>query len=355
MKNHHLYAVILAGGSGTRFWPLSRKLIPKQFLRIIGDRSLFEETVSRIRPRVAAKNIFIVTNRLYQSKVAQEIKKFGVPKSNILSEPEGKNTAPAIGWAAARIWAKDKNAVMLVLPSDHLIQNKGAFLRDTDRAVSLARKNYLVTIGIAPTRPETGYGYLKTVKTKAGGRVIWRVVKFVEKPSLPKAKKFIKEKHYLWNGGIFAWKAGVILSEFKKRLPVIYRAFQKKTDAKYAARIWPSLPAISVDYGILEKAKGIVTVPAKKVDWSDVGSWDALVGILTKGKNKNTLKGNVLDIGSKDICVIGDKRLIVTVGLENTIVVDTPDALLLCRRNLSQKIRDAVALLKKNRRGRNLL
>ena len=355
MKKQNIYAVILAGGSGTRFWPLSRKATPKQFLKIIGEHSLFENTILRIRSRVFPKNIFIVTNKLYARQAVGEIKPFGIPRANILAEPEGKNTAPAIGWVAGRIYSRDKNAVMMVLPSDHLITDSNKFLKNLDEAVVLARQNYLVTVGITPTRPETGYGYLKVAKRRAGNKTVWGVAKFIEKPNLARAKKFFKNGSYLWNGGIFIWRAEAILSEFAKHLPAIYYAFEKRSDAKHAVRIWSKLPSISIDYGILEKAGRIVTVPAKGVGWSDVGSWDALSGVLKKDKNKNTFQGKTIDIESKNICVIGGKRLIVTVGLNGLTVVDTPDALLLCRRDLSQKIRDVVSLLKKQGRGRYLL
>jgi len=351
MKKHkNLYAVILAGGMGTRFWPVSRKSNPKQFLNITGKGTLFQETLARIKPKVSGSHIFIVTNNAYQKAIERQIIRFKIPKANILLEPKGKNTAPAICWAAAKIHKINSNAVMAILPSDHLILNQAKFQKVLGDAVRLAEKNFLVTLGIIPTRPETGYGYLKTVKTKAGGRPLVRVQQFMEKPSLPKAKQFLKRKNYYWNSGMFIWRSSIILQEFKKYLPKIYRLIGHKVGPAHIKQVWHRLPNISIDYGILEKAKNVAAVPAFGINWSDLGSWESLTEILTKDNCGNMFKGDIVSVNCKDTLVWGNKKIIAPVGLNNMIIIDTPDALLVCRRDCSQAVKDVVSILQKNNR-----
>lgn len=343
----NLYAVILAGGSGTRFWPLSRKSNPKQFLNMIGERSLLQETIARISPRVKGPHILIVTNKDHLQKIRQQTAAFRIPRQNILPEPEGKNTAPAIAWAAAHIHAKDKNAVMMILPSDHLISNPKAFLHYVDEAVKLAEQKYLVTMGIVPTRPETGYGYLNIQSFKRFSKTIYKVKKFTEKPSLETARRFVQARTYLWNSGMFIWKTSVILDAFARHLPEVAEAF-----ASYRGSVkgfWSRLPGISIDYGILEKSNHVVTVPAKDMGWSDLGSWESLAEIHKKDAHGNATRGPVIQLHCKDSLVFADKKMVSVIGLDNLIVVDTPDALLICKKDQSQYVRDIVATLKKNK------
>lgn len=335
MKNKDLHIVILAGGSGTRFWPLSRKDKPKQFLKIFGGKTLFQMTIERVRPAVSPENIWIVTNKNFLPIIKSQLGQRLASSVQLLLEPSGKNTAPAIAWAASRIYKKNKNAVMAVLPADHLIQEPKAFLKHLKEAVLLARSHYLVTLGISPTRPETGYGYLKTVRT---GQVL-RVTRFIEKPDLSNAKKFLRSKDYYWNGGIFIWRAQTILSEFQKYLPKVYRVLSKRCDDASVRKAWHSLPGISIDYGILEKAKHVAAVAAGDMDWSDVGSWEALHEVLAKDKSGNVLRGNVMAIDSKNTLVMAGKRTVAAVGLEGFIVVDTDDAILICPKDRSQHVR----------------
>ena len=231
----NLHAVILAGGSGTRFWPASRQSRPKQFLNLIGKGSLLQQTIKRILPKVPAPNIWIVANHAHQKEIKRQVAGLGLRRSQILWEPKGKNTAPAIGWAASRIHALNPQAIMAVLPSDHLIQNAPRFLGALEKAVRLARQDHLVTFGIVPTRPETGYGYLKIKKV---GNIL-RVEKFVEKPDSAKAKRFVGGKNYLWNSGMFVWKTETILVAFKRHLPTIYAArrdFRKASPTTHGHR-----------------------------------------------------------------------------------------------------------------------
>ena len=347
MPSANLYAVILAGGSGTRFWPLSRKSNPKQFLKMIGEHSLLQETLARISPRVKGANVLIVTNKDHRKKVEQQTAAFKVSRKNILLEPEGKNTAPAIAWAAAHIHAQDPNAVMMVLPSDHLILNPKVFLNYVDEAVKLAEQKYLVTMGIVPTRPETGYGYLNIKSFKRFGKTVWKVKKFTEKPSLNLAKRFVQARTYLWNSGMFLWKTSVILDAFTQYLPEVAKSFRGYRGS--VNRFWSQLPSISIDYGILEKSNHVVTVPAKDMGWSDLGSWESLAEIRKKDTHGNAIQGQVIQLQCKNSLIFADQRLVSVIGLDNVIVVDTPDALLICKKDQSQHVRDIVAALKKNK------
>lgn len=335
MKITNLHVVILAGGSGTRFWPMSRPHKPKQFLNIIGEQTLFQMTLERVRPLVARENIWVVTNQKFLSLIKAQCHHFPVEHNQILLEPSGKNTAPAIAWAASRIYQKNKDAIMVVLPSDHLIQNPEAFQKHLRQAVALAENHLLVTMGIVPTRPETGYGYLKIKATKN----FLAVEKFTEKPDLSLAKKFVKSGQYYWNSGMFIWRVDAILSEFEKYLPVIYKLTPGFLSKRTFSKTWAAIPGISIDYGILEKSDRVAAVAAGDIGWSDVGSWEALSEILPKNKEGNVLKGNVLAFDSLNTMILGDKKLIATIGLENFVVIDTPDAILICPKDRSQHVR----------------
>lgn len=369
MKDKNLYAVILAGGAGTRFWPLSRKSMPKQFLSMTGKDSFLKETINRLRGTVPAKNFYIVTNKEYKNEIKKQTAGLGISRQNVLLEPQGKNTAPAVCWAAAKIYFRDPNAVIGVFPSDHLIKNKRNFLRSLNEAIALARRNYLVTFGIVPTRPETGYGYLQTMPKKSGNRTVTLVKRFTEKPSLKKAMEFIgwnpsthpsgslrmspKKKNcrglnYFWNSGMFVFKSETILGAYKKYLPQVYHLLSRNLNR--VNKIWPKLPSISVDYGIMEKANNVVAVKAKDIGWSDVGSWEALAEVLPKDKTGNMFKGDVWAEGCRDTLVHSGKRFVAAVGLSGIVIVDTPDALLVCRKEKSQAVKDVVAHLKKTGR-----
>ena len=317
-----------------------------------GERSLLQETLARISPRVRGSNVLIVTNKDHRKKILQKVKSFKNPSKNILLEPQGKNTAPAIAWAAAHISCENKNAAMMVLPSDHLILNPKAFLKCLDKAVRLAGHNYLVTLGIVPTRPETGYGYLKIKPFKRLGKTVWKVEKFTEKPSLETAEKFLQTKMYLWNSGMFIWKCSVIQGAFQKYLPLVSKAFAHYRGS--VGRFWPTLPNISIDYGILEKANNVVTVPAKDMGWSDLGSWESLAEVRKKDKQGNTSRGPVIQLNCNNSLIFADKRMVAAIGLENLIIVDTPDALLVCRKDRSQHVRHVVETLKKNKQSKLL-
>jgi mannose-1-phosphate guanylyltransferase len=344
--NQHLYAVILAGGSGTRFWPMSRNNRPKQFLKIIGSRSLLQETIKRINSQVPSSHIYVVTNVRFQNLVHEQTAPYRIPRATILWEPQGKNTAPAIAWAAAVINQRDPNGIMAVFPSDHIILNQQAFLKNFEQAVSLAQQHFLVTMGIVPTRPETGYGYLKIKSSRFDGKKIWRVEQFTEKPSLKLAERFLRRKKYLWNSGMFFWRCDVILNQIQKFLPPVYAAFEKKSHQAHAEKIWPRLPSISIDYGILEKAPNVATIPAKNIAWSDLGSWESLMEYFCRDTVGNIIRGDVVEINCKNMMISTDKRLVAAIGLQDVILIDTPDALLVCRKDCSQQVKEIVDMLK---------
>lgn len=342
----NFYAVILAGGSGTRFWPMSRTDKPKQFLAISGQRTLFEETLDRIKPVINPANVFVVTNKRFKKDILQQTKRFAIPAKNILWEPEGKNTAPAICWAASCIYRRNPQALMAVLPSDHLIAKKKEFLTLLRQALYLSRKGYLVTMGITPNRPETGYGYLQT--KKQGN--ITLVQRFTEKPNAVKAVGFIKKGNYLWNSGMFFWKTSVILDQFRAYQPQIFRGVGPDVSDAQILRNWRRLPSISVDYAILEKAAHVAAVPAKEIGWSDLGSWESLWENLKKDKRGNVAGNDHLVIDCQNVLCVGEKRFVAALGLNDLVIVDTPDALLVCHKGQSQKIREVVDFLKKRKR-----
>ncbi|MBU0468359.1 MAG: mannose-1-phosphate guanylyltransferase [Candidatus Omnitrophica bacterium] len=345
MVNNNLYAVILAGGSGTRFWPLSRESRPKQYLNIVGEETLFQKSINRIKSRIASKNIFVVSIAAHKQLLLKQAAQFNIPKENFLLEPVARNTAPAICWAAASINKVNPNAVMAVIPSDHLITEQKRFLDVLDKAVVLANDDHLVTLGITPTRPETGYGYLKTNKAKLNGKSILKV-SFKEKPSSALAKKYIKDKSYFWNSGMFIWKTAVILNEFKIHLPSIHKKVVNSNTQSKINAIYKDLNSISIDYGILERSKNVVALEAKNIGWSDLGSWESLIDVLQKNKRSNLIKGEVIGIDCENSFIMGNNKPIAAIGLDNIIIVDTPDALLVCQKSMSQRVREVVSTLK---------
>ena len=331
----NIYAVILAGGAGTRFWPKSRQSCPKQFLNIIGNSSLFKQTLARIKTKIPADNVFIVANKKYRSLIHREVVGLKIRKEHILLEPSPKNTAPAIYWAADRIYQENPDAVMIILPSDHYITEIKKFLKLLDEAVLEAQQDYLVTLGIIPTRAETGYGYIKGKKIKAQGKGILKVEKFIEKPDLIKAKQFVENKNYYWNSGMFVFKAKVVLEAFQEYLPQI----------KDVKKRWNDFPSISIDYGILEKAKNVSVIPAGNIGWSDLGSWEALMDVLPKDKEGNVIQGKNIVIDCQNTFISSDKRMIAAVGLKDIIIVEAGGAFLVCPKNKSQEVKKIISCL----------
>jgi len=365
-----VYAVILAGGSGTRFWPLSRETCPKQMLQIVGEDTLLRQTVKRINGLVPPENIWLVTTEDMALDIRFHLESFGelAQRFKFIKEPIGRNTAPAIGLAAIYLNHLFPQSVMIVMPSDHAIPNKEKFLSDLELAIQGAREDHLVTFGIKPSRPETGYGYIKVESTSNIGRKGLRKVEcFVEKPDLETAKKYLSNGSYYWNSGIFIWKTSKILSEFKKYLPDLYKGLKgiesllfepnqpnKPNELNKLNELYSHLEPISIDYGIMERSQDVLMVPAT-FQWSDLGSWSALDEIVEKDEAGNIVKGNAIDIGSQNSTIYADKRIVATIGLKDMVVVDTPDATLITPKERVQEVRKIVEALKQNGREEYLL
>lgn len=356
-SNKNIHAVIMAGGSGTRFWPLSREISPKQMLKIVGEDTMIRQTIKRLHRLVSRKNISIVTNakQAFDLDLHLEELKNGKDVLRIIAEPLGRDTAPAIGLAAVYLKKANTDSIMIVLPADQNIHNEKAFIEVLKKAVKSAERGHLVTLGIKPLRPETGYGYIKAGGRGQGSRVR-RVKKFTEKPDKKTAEEYIKDGNYLWNSGIFVWKASVILEEIKRHMPALYgellkigKAIGAKNEKKAIEKAYSKLDSISIDYGVLEKSKNVMVVPAD-MGWTDVGSWPALDEVLPHDACGNIIRGNVVDIQSKKSIIFSHERLVATVGLEDMIVVDTADATLVCPKQKAQDVKRVVDELKK--RGR---
>jgi len=347
----HLHVVILAGGSGTRFWPLSRRLAPKQLLRLLTDRTMLHETLSRVAPLVPANRTWIVTGSDHADEVRRQLRVIDVNATPIV-EPMGRNTAPAIALAAHRLLERDPQAMMIVLPADHVIAKSEAFLACLSSAAAIAARGLLVTIGFLPHRPETGYGYIKRgtpldegSQPRADGFRAYRVERFVEKPDRRTAERYLADGTYLWNSGIFVWRAATILDEIRRHLPAVAEALSgvESSTQDLAAR-YERLGSVSIDYGVLEKTDRAAVIPAD-LGWSDVGSWAALDDVAEKDERGNVVAGRVLDFDSTRSILYAQDRLVATIGLDETIVVDTPDATLVCRKDRAQDVRKVVEAL----------
>lgn len=348
-------ALIMAGGRGERFWPKSRKTLPKQFLSLTGDgKTMIQLTVERILPLVEMDDIYIVTNKDYRQLVREQLSE--IPERNILCEPVGRNTAPCIGLGAMHINQKYDDAVMMVLPSDHLIKQKKLFVDILGQACEIAEEDgNIVTVGITPSYPETGYGYIKFLTEKKKGSA-FKVEKFVEKPNMDKAKEYLASGDYLWNSGMFMWKVSTILNKMQTLLPQIYQKLTQIGEAlgtpeedKVLQEVFPTVESISVDYGILEKTDSIYTLPGD-FGWDDVGSWLAVSRVRGTDENNNVLTGNVLAVDTTDCVVEAQEKLIATVGLKNLVVVDTKDAMLICEKEKANDIKKVLETLRNDDR-----
>jgi len=345
------YVIILAGGIGSRFWPLSSEVEPKQFLNICSSKPMLNESLNRIRNLVPKGNIFIATSKTQKAKIASCLKSLGLPINNIFFEPQGKNTLAPIAALAQRLISKDPEANIVVLPCDHFVKDNRKFLRVLSKGLGIARLGRIVTLGFTPVRPETGYGYIKIKpKLRVKDQGFYEISKFVEKPELKKAKEFLKSKDYFWNGGIFIFRADVMLEEIEKLKPKAYKIIMAMADEHSFNRLWQDLPAISIDYAVMEKTKKIVLVKAD-YGWLDLGNWQAVEGILKKDKRGNIFKGNCLDLGSRNTLVWSEDKTVATIGLKNTVVVVTKDAVLVCPKDKTQDVKKIVRLLKKKKTG----
>jgi phosphoglucomutase len=342
-----MWAVIIAGGSGTRLWPLSRELFPKQLIKI-GDRkiSLFQETIKRVLTIIPAKRLVIVTHQAQANDIKCQLEEIQVKDAILIKEPLALNTAPAIGLAATYIYKNDgPAAIMIVLPSDHLLSPQEKFTALLAHAKQAAANHGLITFGIQPTYPETGYGYICRGKQLADE--VFAVEKFVEKPNLALAKEYLKDSRFLWNSGMFVFKTGDLIEAYQKYLPDLAGALKsvEYNDFSNLTEIYQKQKNISIDYGIMEKAKNVVVIPTD-ITWSDVGSWEALYQISPKDNEGNYCHGRVINIDTQNSLLYSPSRLLSTIGVKDLVVVDTADALLVCARNQSQQVKTLVDLLK---------
>lgn len=346
-------AVIMAGGRGERFWPKSRNNFPKQFLSLTSDgKTMIQKTVQRILPLVSYDDIFIVTNQKYVGLVKEQLPQ--IPDENILAEPMAKNTAPCIGLACAVIRKKYQDAMMLVLPSDHLIRYEPMYIDTLKQAISVAEQdNTLVTIGITPTYAETGYGYINFSRDTQENRMcVYKVNRFVEKPDIDTAKKYLASGDYLWNSGMFVWKVSSIMNDFARFLPETYEGLERIEESvgqdnfeQVLRTEFEKFKSESIDFGIMEKSDSIYVVSGS-FGWDDVGSWLALERINTTNEYGSYVKGDVITINTKRSIVSGGKRLIAMVGVEDMIVVDTDDTILICAKDSAQDIKKVIENLK---------
>jgi len=357
------YAIILAGGAGTRFWPASRAASPKQLQALAGDpdETLLAATVRRLRPLVPPERVYIATSKALAKATAKVVPK--VPRKNILQEPAARNTAPCIAWATRAILREDPDALVAVLPSDHFIRNAPAFLRTVERALLVAEQDYLVTIGIVPTRAETGYGYISVgARISHGASVVSR---FVEKPDRARAEAFLRGGHHLWNAGMFFFRGRTMARAVEKHLPgiargldAIDRAAARGKEPEALARVFPRFPSVSIDYGVMEKADHVAVVRGR-FGWNDVGSWASAWELAGKDKGGNAVPGDTVLVEAKgnlvyDLTTRREKRTYALVGLDNLVLVETDDAVLVMKRERAQDVRQVVATLKSRGDGRLL-
>lgn len=344
-------ALIMAGGRGERFWPRSRRDMPKQFLSLTDDgKTMIQQTVERILPLVDMEDIYISTNRDYKPLVRQQLP--DVPEENILCEPVGRNTAPCIGLGAVHVTRKYGDAVMIVLPSDHLIKYTSIFVNTLSDACDVAEQGKnLVTLGITPDGPETGYGYIKFRPETSVGRAL-AVERFVEKPDRETAKEYLASEQYLWNSGMFIWKASSILDNIRQLLPDTYAGLERIGQAigtdrqeEVLEKEFEAFKSESIDYGVMEKAKDIYILSGS-FGWDDVGSWLAVERLKSSNEFGNVVNGNVVAVGTKNSIIQGEDKLIALVGVENMIVVDTHDALLICDKDHAGDIKKVLENLR---------
>ncbi|MBC8526544.1 MAG: mannose-1-phosphate guanylyltransferase [Candidatus Cloacimonetes bacterium] len=348
-----MIALIMAGGIGTRFWPLSTKNKPKQFLNILGNRSMIQQTVDRISSQTDYKNIYVVTNYEQKELVKEHLPQ--LPAENIIAEPVGRNTAACIGLGA--ILLSDKytaDETMLVLPADHYIGKPEKFLEIVSFASRFAKESKnLITFGIKPTFPATGYGYIESEEKITDGKFpIYTVKRFKEKPDLETAKAFVSSGYFFWNSGMFLWRIDAILDAIQKYMPALFlnltkiKELLKNKRCSKIKEIYQNLESIPIDIGIMEKAENATVIPID-IDWNDIGSWQAVYDLMPKDENGNCFTGNIINHNSKNNYILSEnkKKTIALAGVENLIIVDTKEALLICKKEKSQDVKKIVEIL----------
>jgi len=355
----HTYAVIMAGGGGTRLWPISRKKHPKHVLPLLGERTLFQITLDRLEGFIPPERVYVVTTAEQEQELKAQAPQ--LPAVNFLIEPMPRGTASVVGLAAAVLAKRDPEAVMLVLPADHFIRNRDLFHLVMRVAVQVARKDYLVTLGITPTFPATGYGYIQrdAALPEQFDYPVYRVLHFTEKPDEAKARLMLAGGDHSWNSGMFVWRSACILDEFSRQMPDLKAALGRigaawgTSEQEAVIRSeWPRLKPETIDYGIMEHAANVAVLPAGGLEWSDVGSWDSLFDVLLPDKGGNVVVNSEhMPLETHNSLVYSSgKKLIVTIGVDDLIVIDSGDALLVCHRDQAQQVRQVIANLIKSQR-----
>ena len=355
-----LYALVLAGGTGTRLWPRSRRERPKQLLPLISARTMLQETVERVLPIIPADHIFIITNEGFAETACEQLP--DLPPKNIIREPEGHGTAPSIGLGGLHIQKRDPAAVMVSLHADHYIERAEEFRRALLDAARVARAGYLVTLGIQPNQPETGYGYIQRgelIET-LGAQPVYRVAQFLEKPDEATATRFVASGEYYWNSGIFAWQMATLWEEYARYQPKLFKQLQSigrdlntRREKTTITRVWNKIKNETIDVGIMEQSRRVVTLPID-VGWSDVGSWATLLDLLPGNRENNVVVGEHVGVDTSSSLIYSPNRLIATVGLSDMIVVDTDDAILVCPKSRAQEVRHIVETLKQSNKHKYL-
>jgi mannose-1-phosphate guanylyltransferase len=348
-----IYAIIMAGGVGSRFWPRSKKDFPKQLLKIFDDDTMIQATVKRLKPLINDENIFVVTNKIQADEVKRQLQ--NIPEKNIIIEPFGRNTAACIGLASIFIKSINPDAVTVVLPADHIIKDTDIFLKTLQNAAKFAyESDGLVTIGINPTRPETGYGYIQINEKKVSDN-IYKVVTFAEKPNYATAVRFLESGDFLWNSGMFIWKIEAILSEIKNLMPDLYEALSKiekhigkESYQEVLIKNYGMIKKISIDYGIMEKSSRVYLTKGFFL-WSDVGSWEEVYQLSEKDNNGNSTYGLVYLDSVIDSYIYSPDKMTAVIGVDNLIIINNDDTLLVCRRDKAQDVKNVVDYLKMNK------
>ncbi len=355
--NRHYHGLILAGGRGTRFWPRSRKRSAKQVLNVVGERSLIQATVDRLSPVIAPERLWVMTNEYLRDIIVRQLPE--IPARQILAEPVQRNTAPAIGLAAHLLHSVDPDAVMGVFPSDHVITSPAAYRAAVKQAFRGADGGQLMVVGIQPRWPETGYGYIEFPRGAKSGLNVHAVRRFHEKPELPKAKRYLKSGNFFWNSGMFFWRADVLLDQLRLHLPktatvlAALPKFRARDFGRKLAHAFPLTENISIDFAVLEKAAAqgkVHGIPAADFGWSDVGSWNAVFELLPRDGDGNATGRDSLCLDARNNFVDARDKLVALLGVDNLIVVDTPDALLVASRERAQQVGDVVKALEKLKR-----
>lgn len=340
------YAVILCGGSGTRLWPLSRSLRPKQLLPLNGEETLLQQTARRLLQHVESGNLITVTHQDHRFEVKGQLAELDLQLAKgVLAEPVARNTLPAIAWAAHEVFKRDPEAMVGVFPSDHAIGDNEAFLAAWDAAESAAAQGYLTLIGLNPTEPATGYGYIQPGLALGGSGKVRKVIRFVEKPDVDRARQFVADG-FLWNGGMFVFRACDFMGLLKQLQPEIYQSIVEMA-SPLAIESYQALPSLSMDYGIAEKAENVAVVPAE-MGWSDLGNWDSIYQHQPKDASGNLLQGDVLMMDTRDSLLWTNHGLLATLGVANLAVIQTADATLICDRNRTEDIKQLVAQVQKS-------